>query len=102
VVQMGEISPNRAVPGRDQFERLVQHLGDLLQRCRPVPFIRDLANQDSDTPRSFATCTGCSRGSSSLFLAGPVIAHLLSCLEMDLRCLALLTAKLWMNDFTGC
>jgi transposase len=34
--------------------------------------------------------------------AGPVIAHLLSCLEMDLRCLALLTAKLWMNDFTGC
>jgi hypothetical protein len=34
---MGEISPNCAVPGRDQFERLVQHLGDLPQRCRPVP-----------------------------------------------------------------
>src|SRR5262245_57972957 len=53
----------------------------------PVPFIRDLANQDKDTPRSLATCTGCSRGSGSLVLAGVLMTHLLSCLEMDRRCL---------------
>src|SRR5260221_704377 len=52
----------------------------------PVPFIRDLANHDNDTPRSLATCTGCSRGSSSLVFAGAPMAHLLSCLEMDRRC----------------
>src|SRR5258708_3079760 len=40
----------------------------------PVPFIRDLANHDNDTPRSLATCTGCSRGSSSLVFAGAPMA----------------------------
>src|SRR5258708_19904287 len=53
----------------------------------PVPFIRDLANHDSDMPRSLATCAGCSRGSISFGLAGALMAHLLSCLEMDRRCL---------------
>src|SRR3954465_8086829 len=29
----------------------------------PLPFRRDLANQECDTPRSLATCAGCSRES---------------------------------------
>src|ERR1700730_2655085 len=59
----------------------------ILMKRGPVPLSRDLASQDDDTPRSLATCTGCSRGSSSLVLAGALMAHLLSCLEMDRRCL---------------
>src|SRR5260370_14293795 len=48
-----------------------------LMKRGPVPFRRDLANHDGETARSLATCAGCSRGSSSLVLAGAPMAPLL-------------------------
>src|SRR5690348_16231260 len=52
----------------------------------PVPFRRDFASQDDETPSSLATWTACRRGSISLVLPGATMAHLLSLLEMDRRC----------------
>src|SRR5260370_20653191 len=58
----------------------------ILMNRGPVPFSRDLANQDDETPRSLATWAECSRGSISFVLAGELMAHLLSLLEMDRIC----------------
>src|SRR3979411_1502943 len=51
----------------------------ILMNRGPVPFRRDLANQECETPRSLATCAGCSRGSISFVFPGAFMAHLLSC-----------------------
>ena len=50
VVQLGEIGSNRAVAGRDHLQRLVQRLGDLPQRRRPVPpgLLRQLVRRRDD------------------------------------------------------
>jgi hypothetical protein len=44
LVQVDEVRPHRAVAGGDHFQRPVESLGDLPQRCRPVPalFLRQL------------------------------------------------------------
>jgi hypothetical protein len=44
----------------------------ILMNRGPVPFRRDLANQECDTPRSLATCAGCSRGINLVCLCGGV------------------------------
>ena len=44
LVQVDEVGANRAVAGGNHFQRAVQSLGDLAQRCRPVPalFLRQV------------------------------------------------------------
>src|SRR5260370_5917708 len=59
----------------------------ILMKRGPVPLSRALASHDDETPSSFATCAGCSRGSISLVLAGGLMAPLPSCLGIDRRCL---------------
>jgi hypothetical protein len=55
----------------------------ILMKRGPVPCSRDLASQEDETPRSFATCAGCSRGSISFVFAGALFAISFAVMEMD-------------------
>src|SRR5204863_4290191 len=107
----GRLLPALRAPGRLDFETDARtlHLSEVELRCRlrrnsrtadwayrtarpilmkrgPVPLSRDLASQEIETPSSLATCAVCRSVSISLVL-GELMAHLLSLLEMDRRCL---------------
>src|SRR3977135_4159875 len=49
----------------------------ILMNRGPVPFSRDLASQEWETPSSLATWAGCNRGSTSLGFVWAIMAPLL-------------------------